>query len=116
MKYKTVKTKKDIENDPRVRELHKEFGFAGEDKYGWWCYLNDGWLASNNSQTINEATLKDVCDEINNLESVFLLYDVVVSEERTELVCDCQDPANGYKSMTCKIHNDEELWIGEQTN
>jgi len=67
MEYKKVRTKNDIENDPRVIELHKEFGFAGEEKWGWWCYLNDGYLAGNNSQTINEETIKDICSEINSL-------------------------------------------------
>jgi len=67
MRYKKIYTKKDIENDPRVDKIHKEFGYAGENKWGWWCYLKDDYIfISNNSQTINERTIANICYELNN--------------------------------------------------
>lgn len=63
---KTLKTKKDIENDPRVESIHRAFGFACEDKWGWWCYLKPQYICSNKSSTINERRISDICHELNN--------------------------------------------------
>ena len=61
MKFKKVRTRKDIENDPRVESIHYE-----NDPDSWWCYLKPGWQWDENEQhTIHERTIKDVARELN---------------------------------------------------
>ena len=62
---KKVNTIKEIRNSLKVRELHEEFGFAGGNQWGWWCYLNEGWVVPNESSTINERTIKEIAYKVN---------------------------------------------------
>ena len=65
MKTKKLKTLKDIENDPRVDEIHRE----EDDGFSWWCYLKPGWQAYHNQQhTIHERTIKGVISELECAE------------------------------------------------
>ena len=59
MKYRKARTRKDVENDPRVKEIWNE----GED--GWWAYLHPGWIWDGELHCIHEDTIKDVCDALN---------------------------------------------------
>ncbi len=68
---KKVRTKKDIENDPRVESIHQEDDGCW-DTSGWWCYLKSGWQAYGNQQRIiHERTIKDICSELNNNVTTF---------------------------------------------
>jgi len=58
-KFKKVRTKRDIEIDPRVVSLDYE----GSD--GWWCYLEDGYESYLETNFIHEETIEDVCHVLN---------------------------------------------------
>ena len=66
-KFKKCRTKKDIENDPRVDEIwHENEGFERDSS--WWCYLKPGWQAYGNQQhSIHEETIKDVCSVLEDV-------------------------------------------------
>mgnify|MGYP001272481628 FL=1 len=66
MRYKKIKTLKDLQQDPRVIGVDKEYDDV-EECYMYWCYLKPGFRTEDNDQhTISEPTLKDVCSEVNN--------------------------------------------------
>ena len=64
MKYKKVRTYKDIENDERVISIEKE-----GDRYegsSYWIYLKDGYLIDGMEISIHEDTIKKCCFVLNN--------------------------------------------------
>ena len=65
IKFKKVRTLKDIQNDPRVSAIDIEYD-NGEKSY--WCYLKAGWQDSCNPtcHTIHEWRIKEVCYYVNN--------------------------------------------------
>jgi len=62
----TLKTLRDIKNDPRVDSIHQEDDGCWKTP-GYWCYLKIGFQAYGNQQhSIHEPTIKDVCGVLNN--------------------------------------------------
>jgi len=60
IEIKKVKTKAQIESDPRVECLDYE----GTD--GWWCYLKKGYRESlNDSNLIHYETIQDIAYTLN---------------------------------------------------
>jgi len=70
-KFKTVKTLRDIENDPRVADIHKEEG-------QWWGLLVDGYEWCPEAQIFREKTIKEMCYVLNEL-----VYEKDTEEMRT---------------------------------
>lgn len=69
MKFKKVRTKKDIERDPRVLDFWSEQqdSFGNGSRTEWWAYLAPGWeCQSTGCRTVHETTVGDVCDRINS--------------------------------------------------
>jgi len=64
-KYKKCRTLSDIQNDPRVSEIHSEIGNEGQNS--WWCYLRAGWQLGSNltCHTSHEDTIRAICDDVN---------------------------------------------------
>ena len=60
MKYKKVRTLKDLNNDSRVIEAFREVT-------GIWVNLKDGWLVDGEEVAIHESTIKEACYFLNNL-------------------------------------------------
>lgn len=80
--FKPVKTKADIQADPRVFALDRE-----TDEYegpAYWCYLISGFEYNNNpgSHTAHERTIKEICEELNSVS--LWLDDPDLQEEPTE--------------------------------
>jgi len=70
MKYKKIKTLKDLQQDPRVESVYKEYDDV-EECYMYWCYLKAGFSLKDICSEVNncrecEPTLKDICSEVNN--------------------------------------------------
>lgn len=59
--FRKVRTKADIEVDPRVEELWNE----GDSSPDWWCALKSGWSWCPETHCIHENTIRDVCDVLN---------------------------------------------------
>tara|TARA_B100000686_G_C16618943_1_gene878089 strand:- start:7 stop:306 length:300 start_codon:yes stop_codon:yes gene_type:complete len=55
------RTAKEIAQDPRVEDMHKEDG-------SWWIYLKDGFVCSDmECGTIHEDTISEVCQRMKEI-------------------------------------------------
>ena len=77
MKFKKVRTLKDILDDTRVAKVgqpeyysiddviwREQDGFRDNDSYSYWVSLADGYNCDGSS-VMHEATVKDLCDCLN---------------------------------------------------
>jgi hypothetical protein len=60
MKYKKVRTLKDLNNDPRAYEAFRE-------ETGIWVNLKECFLVDGEEVAIHEPTIKEACRILNNL-------------------------------------------------
>ena len=63
-----ARTAADIRNHPYVDSLHAEHdGCFSYDGASYWCYLKPGFISPDmECGSIHEATIKDVCEKLNN--------------------------------------------------
>ena len=64
-KFKKVRTLADIQNDPRIDQIHSEICPGYGDK-SWWVYCKAGYqFEDNQCHTAHESTIKQMCEYIN---------------------------------------------------
>lgn len=81
-KLRKVRTKADIEDDPRVEELWSEDnGWGAGSSCDWWCSLKPGWSWCPETHCIHEGTVREVCGVLNR------------EVEACEASCPCQKKA-----------------------
>jgi len=79
VKYKKVRTLKDIQNDPRVRDVHKD---TSTGEIVWWMYLKDGLVSHwDGAGTITTEDTMSYLKETLNTEGVVITEEEYKKEE-----------------------------------
>lgn len=60
--FNYVRTLKDIEDDPRVREIDIE---SEDGVRSYWCYLKSGWQSDPSCHIIHEWKVSTICKYLN---------------------------------------------------
>jgi hypothetical protein len=113
----TLRTVKDVEKDPRVKEIYKEDdeGFAGY-KSSWWVYLTRGYCWDDDGlHTIHEATLKKVIECLGQVRTCHCESCEVRSNPRQKVI-DLDSPATIAKvnTLLAACGREERLIAGKR--